>query len=268
MKIEKYIQMFSKDLRLKNYAENTIKNYTAQVELFLRHFETVANKPSEISERKIKAWLLATKSINSRKHRLSALKLFYSLTGKQPLKFRNIEYPRSEKRLPQVIDGNYIRSRLDKIVNTKHKAIIMLAYSVGLRVSEVVNLKIADVDSARMIITIRQAKGMKDRIVPLSPNVLETLRVYFRQHKPREYLFNGQDGRLQYSTTSCNQVVKQHLGNRYHFHLLRHSCFTTLLETGTDLRIIQKIAGHRSSKTTEIYTHVSNALLNKVNLPV
>jgi len=267
MNIGKYIQMYSRDLRLKNYSENTIKNYCSQVELFLKHFEPVANKPSEISEKKIKAWLLATKSINSRKHRLSALKLFYSLTGKQPLKFRHIEYPRSEKRLPQVIDGDFIRARLDKIVNTKHKTIIMLAYSVGLRVSEVVNLKIADIDSARMIITIRQAKGMKDRIVPLSPKVLEALRIYFREYKPREYLFNGQFS-PRYSTTSCNEIVKQHLGNRYHFHLLRHSCFTSLLEGGTDLRIIQKIAGHRSSKTTEIYTHVSNALLSRVALPV
>lgn len=144
----------------------------------------------------------------------------------------------------------------------------MLAYSVGLRVSEVINLKITDIDSSRMIITIRQAKGKKDRIVPLSPNVLNCLREYFRKEKPNEFLFNGQDGRPQYSSESCNQIVKQYLGNHYHFHLLRHSCFTSLLETGTDLRIIQKIAGHASSKTTEIYTHVSTQLLHKVALPV
>lgn len=267
MNIGKYIQMYSSDLRLKNYSENTIKNYCSQVELFLKHFEPVANKPSEISERKIKTWLLQAKSINSRKHRLSALKLFYSLTGKQPLKFRHIEYPRSEKRLPQVIDGDFIRARLARIANKKHKAIIMLAYSVGLRVSEVVNLKIADIDSGRMIITIRHAKGKKDRTVPLSANVLAVLRDYYREYKPKEYLFNGQFS-PRYSTTSCNEIVKQHLGNRYHFHMLRHSCFTSLLESGTDLRIIQKIAGHKNSKTTELYTHVSNALLRKVALPV
>jgi len=267
MNIGKYIEMYSRDLRLKNYSENTIKNYCNQVELFLRHYEPVANKPSEISERKIKIWLLKTNSINSRKHRLSALKLFYGLTGKQPLKLRHIEYPRSEHHIPQVIDGDYIRARIARIDNIKHKAIIMLAYSVGLRVSEVLNLKIEDVDSARMIINIRQAKGKKDRVVPLSANVLEALRVYYKEYKPTDYLFNGQFG-LRYSAVSCNQIIKKYLGSKYHFHLLRHSCFTSLLEGGTDLRVIQKIAGHRSSRTTEIYTHVSNALLNKVNLPI
>lgn len=267
MNIGKYIKMYSEDLKLKNYGVLTIKNYTLQVRLFLEYFDKSVTKPSEINEKQIKAWLMLAQSLNGRKQRISAVKLFYSLTGKQPLKFRHIEYPRSEKRLPQVIDGDFLRSRIYRIENLKHKAIIMLAYSVGLRVSEVVNLKIADIDSARMLISIRQAKGKKDRIVPLSTKVLETLRTYFKTFKPKEYLFNGQFD-IQYSATSCNQIVKQYLGHQYHFHLLRHSCFTSLLESGTDLRIIQKIAGHASSKTTEIYTHVSSRILSKVALPV
>lgn len=268
MNIGRYVQMYSEDLKFKNYAENTIKNYAAQVELFLKYFNSSVTKPSEITEKRIKDWLMLAKTTNSMKHRISAVKLFYEITGKQPLKFKYIKYPRSERHLPQIIDQNLILNELAQMQNLKHKAIIMLAYSVGLRVSEVINLKIADIDSARMLITIRQAKGKKDRIVPLSPKVLEVLRLYFKEDKPRVYLFNGQDGRLQYSATSCNQIVKQHLGEKYHFHLLRHSCFTSLLESGTDLRIIQKIAGHKNVKTTEIYTHVSNALLSRVALPV
>ena len=267
MNIGRYVKTYSDDLRFKHYSDNTISNYSTQVRLFLEYFNSSATKPSEITEKQIKAWLMQAQTINSRKHRISAIKLFYSITGHQPLKFRHIEYPRSEKRLPQVIDGDFLRSRIDGIKNIKHKAIIMLAYSVGLRVSEVVNLKIADIDSARMLITIRQAKGKKDRIVPLSTKVLETLRTYFKAFNPKEYLFNGQFD-IRYSATSCNQIVKQYLGHQYHFHLLRHSCFTALLESGTDLRIIQKIAGYASSKTTEIYTHVSNSMLNKVALPV
>lgn len=267
MNIGKYLQMYSDDLRFANYSENTIKNYIAQVRLFLIHFNKQVTKPSEIQERLIKAYLMKEYSVNTMKHRISAIKLFYELTGKQPLKFRNIKYPRSEKHLPQIIDQNLILSQLSKMSNLKHKAIIMLAFSVGLRVSEVINLKIEDIDSTRMIINIRQAKGKKDRIAPLSSNVLQTLREYFKQYKPNTYLFNG-DGKLQYSTTSCNQLVKRYLGKQYHFHLLRHSCFTSLLESGTDLRIIQKLAGHKSSKTTEIYTHVSSALLSKIALPV
>jgi integrase/recombinase XerD len=118
-----------------------------------------------------------------------------------------------------------------------------------------------------MIINIYQGKGKKDRIVPLSENVLELLKKYYRQYKPKLYLFNGQNS-LQYSSESCNKLVKKYLGNQYHFHLLRHSCFTQLLEQGTDLRIIQKIAGHSSSKTTEVYTHVSVNKLSTIKLPI
>lgn len=114
---------------------------------------------------------------------------------------------------------------------------------------------------------IRQAKGRKDRIVPLSTTTLYTLREYFKRYKPKEYLFNGQFS-LQYSQTSCNQIVKKYLGSDYHFHQLRHSNATALLESGTDLRIIQKVLGHSSSKTTEIYTHVSRATINKIQTPI
>ena len=267
MNIGKYLEMYSDDLKLKNYSSNTIENYKSQVGLFLKHFDKVATKPSEISEKQIKEWLLMANSINGRKHRISAVKLFYKLTGKQPLKFRHIEYPRSEKKLPQIIDKTYLLESISKIQNKKHKAIIALAYSTGMRVSEVCNLLIADIDSKRMIITIRQSKGKKDRIVALSSKILEILREYFKEYKPKTFLFNGQFGD-QYSHTSCNQIVKQYLGKEFHFHQLRHSNATALLEAGTDLRIIQKHLGHASSKTTEIYTHVSTNLLQSMALPI
>lgn len=267
MNIGKYIQLYSEDLKLKNYASNTIENYCSQVAAFLKHFNDVATKPSEISEKQIKQWLLQANSINGRKHRISAVKLFYKITGKQPLKFKYIEYPKSEKKLPQIIDKEFLLQKINQIQNKKHKAIIALAYSTGMRVSEVCNLKIKDIDSQRMIITIFQAKGRKDRVVALTPTVLEILRDYFKAYKPKEYLFNGQF-HLQYSARSCNKIVKQYLGANYHFHQLRHSNATALLEAGTDIRIIQKHLGHSSSKTTEIYTHVSTTILQKVNYPI
>jgi len=267
MNIGKYVELYSEDLKLKNYSENTISNYSNQVKLFLEYFNKVATKPSEISEKQIKNWLLLANSINGRKHRISAVKLFYKLTGKQPLKFKHIEYPRSERKLPQIIEKEFLLDAISKIENTKHKAIISLAYSTGMRVSEVCNLKIADIDSKRMIITIRQSKGRKDRIVGLSEKILEILRIYFTEYKPKEYLFNGQFD-LKYSSTSCNQIVKKYLGKEYHFHLLRHSNATALLEAGTDLRIIQKHLGHANCKTTEIYTHVSTNVLSKMALPI
>ena len=267
MNIGKYVELYSEDLKLKNYAENTISNYSSQVKLFLEYFNKVATKPSEISEKQIKQWLLLANSINGRKHRISAVKLFYKITGKQPLKFKHIEYPRSERKLPRIIEKEFLLDAISKIANAKHKAIIALAYSTGMRVSEVCNLKIADIDSKRMIITIRQSKGRKDRIVGLSEKILEILRIYFTEYQPKEFLFNGQFD-LQYSHTSCNQIVKKYLCKEYHFHLLRHSNATALLEAGTDLRIIQRHLGHASSKTTEIYTHVSTNVLSKMALPI
>lgn len=267
MNIGKYVEMYSEDLKLKNYSSNTIENYKSQVSLFLKYFENVATKPSEISEKQIKEWLLKANSINGRKHRISAVKLFYKLTGKQPLKFKHIEYPRSERKLPKIIEKQFLLDSIEKIDNKKHKAIIALAYSTGMRVSEVCNLKILDIDSKRMIITIRQSKGRKDRIVALSTKILEILRSYFSEYKPKEYLFNGQFD-VKYSPTSCNQIVKKYLGKEFHFHLLRHSNATALLEAGTDLRIIQKHLGHSSSKTTEIYTHVSTNVLQSMALPI
>lgn len=267
MNIGKYVELYSEDLKLKNYSDNTISNYCSQVKLFLEYFNKVATKPSEISEKQIKEWLLLSNSINGRKQRISAVKLFYKYTGKQPLKFKHIEYPRNEKKLPRIIEKDFLLDRISKIENKKHKAIISLAYSTGMRVSEVCNLKISDIDSKRMIITIRQSKGRKDRVVALSEKILEILRNYFLEYKPKEYLFNGQFD-LQYSAKSCGQIVKKYLGKEYHFHLLRHSNATALLEAGTDLRIIQKHLGHSSSKTTEIYTHVSTALLQNMALPI
>ena len=149
----------------------------------------------------------------------------------------------------------------------KHKAILTLTYSTGMRVSEVINLKITDIDSKRMLIHIKNAKGNKDRIVPLSHTVLILLREYFKEYKPKEYLFNGQSN-LKYSTRSCNEIVKKYIGKEYHMPLLRHSNATALLEAETDIRIIQKHLGHSSTKTTEIYTHVSTNLLNKIKLPI
>ena len=267
MEIPKHLDLYRKELVLKNYSENTIKNYSSQVDLFLRGHNHLFTEPSKINEAAIKTWLLQFKTRNSMCHSISALKLFYKSVIKQPMKFRYIEYPRSERKLPQIIEKEFLLDAISKIMNTKHKAIIALAYSTGMRVSEVCNLKISDIDSKRMIITIRQSKGRKDRIVALSAKILDILRLYFTEYKPKEFLFNGQFD-VKYSHTSCNQIVKKYLGKDYHFHLLRHSNATALLEAGTDLRIIQKHLGHSSSKTTEIYTHVSTNILSKMALPI
>lgn len=266
MKTSTFVKNFERDLRVKNYAENTVKNYVFQVQTFLNYFSK-KDSPKHISTDEIKDYLLNANCVNSQRHAHSAIKCFYKYTVIQKHKFRHIEYARKEKKLPRVIDFEHIKSTIESIKNTKHKAIITLGYGCMLRVSEVINLKISDIDSKRMLIIVRNSKGRKDRIVTLSENLLEILREYYKTHKPKEYLFNGQKS-LKYSATSCNAIIKKYLGDQYHYHQLRHSGATTLLENGTDISLIQKLLGHNTIKTTQIYTHVSTSLLSKIQMPV
>lgn len=258
---------YEKILKLRNYSENTINNYVHYVDRFLTEMD---KSGLHITGKEIKEYIenFQYSSIAQQNMVYSSIKLFaeHILRIKQLDKIF-LKRPRKEKHLPQIIEKEFLLEQISKITNLKHKAIISLGFSVGLRVSEVINLKIEDIDSKRMIINIRQAKGKKDRIVPLSQTILELLREYFKQYKPKEYLFNGQNS-LQYSSESCNKIVKKYLGEEYHFHQLRHAAFTAMLESGIDLRIIQKLAGHSSSKTTEIYTHVSTNILSKICLPI
>lgn len=267
MNFGKYVELYSKDLELKNYSKNTIKNYTIQVGFFLKSFNGVFTKPSEINEQSIKDYLLQFKTRNSMCHALSALKLFYRLTIKQPMKFKYIEYPRSEKKLPKIIDKEHMIKSIESIGNMKHKAIITLAYSTGMRVSEVCNLLIEDIDFINRIIFIKNSKNKKDRIVTFSEKTSELLKTYLSIYKPNLYLFNGQFD-IKYSHTSCNEVVKKYLGSNHSFHKIRHSYATALLENGTDLRVIQKLLGHSNVKTTQIYTHVSKQFLQNVKNPI
>jgi integrase/recombinase XerD len=206
-------------------------------------------------------------SVSQQNQIINAIRFLYKFGLNKKYDKVSFIRPKSEKKLPQVIDNDFIIDKLKDIENLKHKAILTLTYSVGLRVSEIVNMKIEDIDSKRMIIHIKNTKGRKDRIVPLSQTVLDLLRIYFKEYRPNIYLFNGQK-KPQYSIKSCQIIFKKYIDEKSHIHILRHSCFTNLLESGTDLRIIQKIAGHSNVKTTEIYTHVSNQLLNKVKLPI
>lgn len=267
IKYKSTLDKFKKYLNLKGYSKNSINIYIHYVYEFINSFDKSAIHLT-IQDCKYYIENYNFTSISKQNQIYSSIKAYYkfilgiNLSGKIFL-----ERPRKEKHLPKIIDDTYILTCLNKIKNIKHKAVLSLAYSVGLRISELINLKIENIDSKRMIITIKQAKGNKDRIVPLSKYILSLLRIYYKNYKPVNFLFNGQSSE-KYSSTSINNIVKKYLGKEYHIHLLRHSCFTNLLESGTDIRIIQKIAGHSSSKTTEIYTHVSNNLLLNVKLPI
>ena len=233
--------------------------------------ETKCKDPYRISTKDI-IYFLENKNFTSSSQQnqfTGCLKLFARyILNKKDIHLDKIERPRGERKLPKIIEKEFLLEKLSKIENIKHKALLSLTYSTGMRVSEICCLKQVDVDSKRMLIHIKNSKGRKDRIVPLSQNILILLREHHIKERPTEYVFNGQSKGNRYSHTSCNQLVKKYIGKEYHMHLLRHSNATTLLEVGTDLRVIQVHLGHKNVKTTEIYCHVSTAVLSKLNLPL
>ena len=173
--------------------------------------------------------------------------------------------------MPNVLSKEEVKKILEAHVNLKHRAMLSLIYSCGLRRSELLHLKSTDIDSKRNIVIIRQSKGRKDRIAPLSPKILDLLRDYYKMYKPKNYLFEGKTEE-QYSEQSLQSVLKQalkkvNITKPVTLHWLRHSYATHLLESGTDLRYIQELLGHNSSKTTEIYTHVSTKSLQQIKSP-
>lgn len=248
------------------YASSTIKTYSNYIGQFLN---SVPVAPTKLQSKHFQEYLdnYSFSSIPQQNQVISAIAFLYNKVLNKKYNKVSFERPRVEKKLPQVIEQNFLINKITQIHNLKHRAILQLAFSTGMRRSEVINLKLTDIDSARMLINIKQSKGKKDRVVPLSESMLQLLRSYFKAFKPQVYLFNGQNN-LQYSGGSCVKLVKKYIGPKYSFHSLRHSSFTAMIENGTHLRIVQKIAGHASSKTTEVYTHVSNIMLNQVAVPM
>ncbi len=249
-----------------NYSKHTVSIYLHYINYFLQN---VGKNIQRVNSNDFQSYIDNYKftSVSQQNQIISSIKFLYKHGLNKKYDKVKFDRPRNERKLPQIIDPEEIKVSISKIKNLKHKAIISLAYSVGLRVSEIINLKIEDIDSKRMIIYIKNAKGRKDRIVPLSENILNLLRKYWLEYKSKEYLFNGQKS-LKYSSQSCNAIVKNHINPKYRFHSLRHSCFTYLIENGTDCRVIQKLAGHNSIKTTEGYMQVSTNVLSKLNLPI
>lgn len=200
------------------------------------------------------------------------MKFYYGTILKKKFPYE-IKRPRKDKKLPVVLSKEEIAQILSTVDNIKHKAILMLVYSAGLRVSEVVKLKPEDIDSKRKLIHIKGAKGRKDRYTLLADSVLDTLRNYWRQYEPKKWLFSSTkpDRHLHYRSIEkvfANACERANILKDATVHTLRHSFATHLLEAGTDLRYIQELLGHKSSKTTEIYTHVSRSSISRIVSPL
>ncbi|MGJ8761319.1 MAG: tyrosine-type recombinase/integrase [Polaribacter sp.] len=267
------LQKFKKWLFQKRFSENTVNTYVDVITTYIKY---VLLKNAEIFSTKIvEAFsydyiFIPNKSISYQNQFISGIKKFFEYKGYSYEEIQ-IERPRKEKKLPIVLSGSEIKSLFNTLTNLKHKALLCLLYSAGLRIGEAINLEINDIDSKRMLIHIKQAKGKKDRYTLLSPVFVKILREYYIAYKPEKYLFEGQKGG-KYSNTSAQKVLKNALfkagiRKKATLHSLRHSFATHLLEKGTDVRYIQELLGHSSPKTTMIYTHVTEPSLKNIKNP-
>ena len=269
------LNKFKQWLLSKRYSESTIKTYSEALKSFLvfynnKSVEDITNDDVIVYNN---AFVLKNNLSSSYQNQIvNAIKLFFKTIQNKKLELDKIHRPKREKLLPNVLSKEEVKAILEAHKNVKHKAMLSLIYSCGLRRSELLNLKLTDIDSKRNIVIIRQSKGKKDRITPLSIKILALLRVYFQEYKPQTYLFEGQKGNCKYSERSLEEVLKKSLklasiSKPVTLHWLRHSYATHLLESGTDLRYIQELLGHNSSRTTEIYTHVSTKSIQQIKSP-
>ena len=251
-------------LELKKYANSTVKTYVSCFETFINYYKDI--DLINLNENDIRIYLQKLiqegKSNSYINQSVNSIKFYYEMVLGMPNRFYAIERPRKEFKLPKVLSKEEVLSIIENTNNIKHRCITSLLYSAGLRRNELLNLKLEDIDSKRMLIKVKQAKGNKDRNTVLNQSVLDDLREYYKTHHPKVYLFESNIPGKKYSSSSVLKVVTQAaeragIKERVSPHMLRHSFATHLLENGTDLRYIQLLLGHNSTKTTEIYTHVA-----------
>lgn len=257
------------------YPETTIRTYTGMVTTYLRFIS-----PKEASEctsddliRLVDEYILPEGlSYSYQNQMVSAVKKFYGKIYRSVIDPGDFTRPRPQHRLPNVLSKEEVKRVLDAPVNEKHRVMLSLIYACGLRRSELIELVPGDLERDRKLLRIRQSKGFKDRVVPISEKVIQMIDLYITHFRPEKYLFEGQYRGDKYSASSLDKVFKEAikragLRREVTLHGLRHSYATHLLESGTDLRYIQELLGHKSSRTTEIYTHVTTKSIQKIRSP-
>ena len=274
MKISDHVGDLRYYMEFRKYSSESVKNYCSCLTSFFAWCENKgAFHPSRINSDMVIAFLKQYDRPNTHSGYHSAIKLYFEKVAKVGIeKFKYIERPKKEKRLPIIIDNSDIQKLFNVCKNVKHKAIMLTFYATGVRRSELLNIKISDIDSKRGVIRII-GKGNKERLVPLNDVLLGYLRVYYKEYKPKVWLFENDETHQQYSAGSIKEFMNKYkklagITSPVTPHKFRHSSATMLLEQGTDLRIIQELLGHSSSKTTEIYTHVSKNIISKIKSPI
>ncbi|MDN7180919.1 site-specific integrase [Caballeronia sp. SEWSISQ10-4 2] len=262
------------DMQIRNLAVNTQKTYLLQVSSFARHFR---RSPEVLGPEEIRAWIIHL--TNERKLApasvqlaVGALRFLYRITLRRGWCDEDFPLPKRPLKLPVILSFEEVTRFFESIPSLKQRAILMTAYAAGLRVSEVVHLKVTDIDSQRMMIRVRQGKGRKDRYVMLSPRLLEVLRLYWQDAHPREWLFPGSIlGRpiSRQAVGDACQLARERSGITKPVtpHSLRHAFATHLLETGADVRRIQLLMGHRSMATTARYLKLATSTVCATTSP-
>jgi site-specific recombinase XerD len=267
-------QRFVQDLQIRNYAPRTISTYVAAVIAFARHFGRSPEQLDAEHVRQYQLHLLGLRASWSRFNQVvSALRLLYAITLRRADMVPLIPYGKRPKVLPVVLSPDEVRRLFAVVTDPFYLLILQTSYAAGLRVSEVVRLRVTDIDAGRMVLHIRCAKGHKDRLVPLSKLLLQRLRQYWQKYRPRDFLFPGQSGTAPISIGQvqriCRQAVRASgIRKKASMHTLRHSYATHLLESGVNLVTLQKLLGHSQISTTVGYTHVEQAHLLKTGSPL
>ena len=266
---------YTEDLQLRNYSPKTQSLYISRVAQFSRYFKT---SPEHLGPEHIRTYqhhLAHEKRVSwsAFNQTVCALRFLYRITLGKDWAITHIPFPRRETKLPVVLGRSEVASFLHSVRNLKHRTVFMTIYATGLRISEVLNLQIPDIDSKRMMIHVRKGKGKKDRYVMLSPKLLAVLREYYRVYRPKVWLFPGRNAGAPLTrkavSHACQRARRKIPGaKRITTHMLRHAFGTHLLESGTNIRVIQILLGHQSLRTTELYTHVAQSTIASTKSPL
>ena len=268
-------ERFTEDMTLRNFAPKTRVAYMSRAKRFAEYY---GRSPREMGEAEVRAYLLhlidCKLSASTLSVGLGALRFLYAVTLGRPGEIAKIPVPKRPRLLPEILSLDEAALILSRVRSVKHRATLMLAYGAGLRISEIRHLKIADIDSKRMLIAVRGGKGYKDRLVMLSPRLLEVLRAYYKFARPKgPYLFPGRDGERPLSSNAIRSALAQVLtecGLKKHLtpHSLRHGFATHLLEAGNDIRVIQRLLGHASIQSTAHYARVTPMYVATIESPL
>ena len=266
---------FQEHLVLKGYSANTLRTYSTEFAQLL--YVMKGNPIQELTTERLRSYFLycheKLKLSESEIHsRMNAVKFYFEQVLHRQKMFFDIPRPKKKLLLPKMLSKAEIKKIIAATLNLKHSLVLKVCYGMGLRVSEVVALKLSDIDSAEMLVRIEQGKGKKDRIAVLPQSLLPELREYYLSYRPKVYLFEGKEGEA-YSVRSAQAVFrkameKAGIRKKVGIHGLRHSFATHLMETGTDIRFIQELLGHNSIKTTQIYTHVTDLSKSRIKSPL